>query len=129
MKINTVPKAQLLRLQDGLGAFFFDGEFLAHSLENPDKQIPAGEYIVIRNDTGKHKWFKLLDVPGRKYIEMHPANWIYQLEGCVTMGLQVQYKDGKPEIVPKTSTPALELLSAKLGDRTAFLLTIKEEMS
>lgn len=30
-----------------------------------------------------------LDVPGRTYIEIHPANWPSQLEGCIAIGAAI----------------------------------------
>ena len=48
--------------------------------------IPEGQYIVRRNQTGKHQYYELLDVPERSFIEIHPATRVDHLEGCI--GLQ-----------------------------------------
>jgi hypothetical protein len=47
--------------------------------------IPEGIYRVRRDYTGKHTFYKLLDVPGRSFIEIHPASKVEQLEGCIGM--------------------------------------------
>lgn len=48
--------------------------------------IPEGQYQVMRNQTGKHQWYGLLDVPDRSFIEIHTATRVDHLEGCI--GLQ-----------------------------------------
>lgn len=48
--------------------------------------IPEGQYVVCRNQTGKHQWYGLLDVEGRSFIEIHTATRVDHLEGCI--GLQ-----------------------------------------
>ena len=45
--------------------------------------IPIGIYIVDRDKTGKHQWYKLREVIGRSFIEIHPASKPEQLEGCI----------------------------------------------
>ena len=63
------------------------------TLERPDLNnqpfvscIPEGQYIVHRNQTGKHQYYELLDVPERSFIEIHTATRVDHLEGCI--GLQ-----------------------------------------
>lgn len=71
------------------GIILPNGESIA-TLERPWKGnkpfvscIPEGEYIVERDHTGKHKYFKILDVAGRSHIEIHPANFVNELQGCI----------------------------------------------
>jgi len=46
--------------------------------------IPGGVvYVVQRDHTGRHQWFSVLDVEGRTFIEMHEANRVEQLLGCI----------------------------------------------
>lgn len=45
--------------------------------------IPEGQYIISRDHTGRHKWFKVNDVEGRTFIEIHQASHVSQLEGCI----------------------------------------------
>ena len=76
-------------------------EALERGLLNPNghPRIPAGEYPIIfmlpsRFDallTGKlhdayHGILRLQNVPGRTAIEIHPANWIDELLGCIALG-------------------------------------------
>lgn len=45
--------------------------------------IPEGEYIIERNTTGKHQYYGVKDVEGRTFIELHPANIVQALQGCI----------------------------------------------
>lgn len=45
--------------------------------------IKEGCYICERDYSGKYKGYKILDVYGRKNIEIHPANTILDLKGCI----------------------------------------------
>lgn len=58
------------------------------TLENHDKVIPAGSYkATFYSSPRLHREVLLLhDVPGRTMIEIHPANWASQLEGCIAVG-------------------------------------------
>ena len=66
-----------------------DGDYIK-TLELPDRDnqvsiscIPEGQYRISRDKTGKHQWFKVNDVPGRTFIEMHEATKTSHLEGCI----------------------------------------------
>ena len=52
--------------------------------------IPAGTYKIRRYRSPKHGYdvFMLVDVPGRNYIEIHPANTEEDVEGCIGLGLR-----------------------------------------
>jgi hypothetical protein len=57
------------------------------TLERHDTLIPEGIYKVTLYDSPKNKrQVPLIHVPGREYIEIHPANYEYQLEGCIAVG-------------------------------------------
>lgn len=57
------------------------------TLERHDTVIPEGTYKVTLYDSPKNKRkVPMLHVPGRSFIEIHPANWEYQLEGCIAVG-------------------------------------------
>lgn len=45
--------------------------------------IPEGIYRIERDHTGRHKWFRVKDVPGRTAIELHGASSVADLKGCV----------------------------------------------
>jgi hypothetical protein len=63
-----------------------DGSLL-FSIERPEESanpcIPEGSYLFERDLTGKHRWWRVLDVDGRTNIEIHPANYAHQLLGCI----------------------------------------------
>jgi hypothetical protein len=63
-----------------------DGSLL-FSIERPEESanpcIPEGNYFFERDLTGKHQWWRVLDVDGRTNIEIHPANYAHQLLGCI----------------------------------------------
>lgn len=67
--------------------------FEGFSLELPWKDnqrniscIPEGSYKVIRNKTGKHKYYRVENVEDRSLIEFHPANTVNDLAGCLSVG-------------------------------------------
>lgn len=72
-----------------LGQFLIDGHPFAFTVENADLQIPAGTYPLTLKYSPKNKrtvpWLE--DVPDRECIEVHPANWPRELEGCIAPGL------------------------------------------
>lgn len=49
--------------------------------------IPQGTYTCRRVKSPKFGWtFEITNVPGRKHVLFHPANWVKQLRGCVAVG-------------------------------------------
>jgi hypothetical protein len=87
------------------GKLFIDGELFCRTLERPnlDNQqdnpktkandsscIPEGDYTLIRDRVGRFKYFAVLDVPNRSNIELHPANSIDDLLGCLGAGEEIQ---------------------------------------
>lgn len=67
--------------------------------------IPPGTYGGIRRKSPRFgiELFILKDVPGRSYIELHPANIYTQLEGCIALGLRYGFPteiNGKPNKIP-----------------------------
>lgn len=88
---------------DGTFGHLLHGDFAVVSLELPWRDnkphlscIPVGIYNVEPDDTGKHQYYRILDVPGRGNVEMHPANWagdttkglLSDLKGCIAFGLR-----------------------------------------
>lgn len=69
---------------------YLDGQALGlFGLENTELMIPIGEYEADVYLSPKAHGFPVLllkNVPDRSYIEMHPANWPHQLEGCIAPG-------------------------------------------
>lgn len=63
---------------------------LIKTLELPNKNnqvnvscIPEHQYIISRDHTGKHQYFKVNDVPNRTHIEIHLATKPSHLLGCI----------------------------------------------
>ena len=77
-----------------LGELLFDGKVLCKTLELPwmnnergKSCIPTGEYTVVRRVSPKYgEHFHLVDVPGRQWILIHPANYVSQWLGCIAVG-------------------------------------------
>jgi len=94
---------------DTPGLFVYKNEIVCHSLEDIDRDlcmsmttkfilskkiygqtaIPYGRYKLTWYDSPKHGRVPLLvGVKGFSYVEIHKANWAYQLEGCIAPGLR-----------------------------------------
>lgn len=81
------------------GSIFLPDGIEISTLERPWKAnqqniscIPEGEYIVVRDHSGKFTYFAVTNVEGRTNIEMHPANRVEELNGCIAPCLYL--KDG-----------------------------------
>lgn len=88
--------------------------------------IPFGEYRCVKDETGKHRYWKILNVPNRTAIEFHPANWTSELLGCITLGQDWQFmrnpKTSQRELSVDYSVKTFEKLKNILDDE--FLLKI-----
>lgn len=78
-----------------LGELAIEDAFFCYTLERPwlnnireTSCVPKGIYGVTFTFSGHFQRFMPLleDVPGRSEIRIHPANWPYQLEGCIAVG-------------------------------------------
>lgn len=49
--------------------------------------IPEGTYRVKRDKSGRWQYYAIQNVPSRTFIEIHPANYVNQLEGCLALGM------------------------------------------
>lgn len=74
------------------GELFYDGKKICSTIELPWKDnatriscIPEGEYEMIKRYSLKYKWhLQLKNVPGRRFILIHPANDAKkELKGCI----------------------------------------------
>ncbi len=77
-----------------------DRNFRCLTLERPWKNnqpdvscIPKGEYLGKLNLGSKFGYpvWQLQNVPGRTAIEVHPANLVSQLEGCIALGYSIHH--------------------------------------
>jgi hypothetical protein len=80
--------------------------------------IPPDSYIVDRDKTGTHRWYRLRDVDKRSDIEIHIANLASELMGCIAPCMYI--KDG----VGYGSREACELILKWFGDNS-FVLEIR----
>lgn len=71
------------------GDIYLDSTQFCFSLENVDFLIPAGEYMGEIYDSPHNECEVILlrRVPDRTRIEIHPANWPFQLKGCIAPGM------------------------------------------
>ena len=74
------------------GKIFYQDRLMMYSIELPWKDnhtrvscIPEGKYELIKRWTSKFgRHLQVVDVPGREYILIHPANEALQeLKGCI----------------------------------------------
>lgn len=72
--------------------------------------IPEGRSIFERDLIGKHRWWRILEVSGRTHIEIHPANYVHQLRGCIAPCTHIV--DG----VGRSSVKACNILLDFYGD-------------
>ena len=82
----------ILYKQDPWGAL----QFKADTLELPWRQnernvscIPADEYQIVLEHSPRFAMdlWELKGVPGRSEIKIHPANYPFQLHGCIAIGI------------------------------------------
>ena len=72
-------------------------QFECDTLELPNKDnkpniscIPIGVYTVIKRYSAKFRnHFHILDVEGRTWILIHPANSVSDLKGCIGVGSDI----------------------------------------
>ena len=86
---------------------FGEASFLGHewvSLERPwlNNQddiscIPTGTYIAqIYDSPTKGNVYLLQNVPGRSWVEIHAANWVHELLGCISLSMSRGFLNGEP---------------------------------
>ena len=73
--------------QDATFGHLTVGDFSCYTMERTAVIIPAGDYEA-RMEFSPHfqEATPHLIVPNRTYIEVHPANYPNQLEGCIAVG-------------------------------------------
>ena len=91
--------------------------------------IPAGLY-VIKRDTfkGRYENFKLLNVRDRDAIEMHRANKITQLLGCIALGNELAFSTER-SIFLNQSQRALDAFMETMSDSDEAALHIRENVT
>jgi len=84
--------------------------------------IPVGEYIIRKDNTGKHRYAVVMGVKGRTSIELHPATWPSELEGCIALGESIQEMNDSTVLAESVS--AMNRFITALGDEEAVLKII-----
>ena len=114
------------------GVMYYQNKRIAHTLENPwiDNQriiscIPTGKYEVKNDNTGRFKWWRICDVPGRGLIEFHEGNDISHTKGCILVGNTISEHNNTLYI--KNSLDTLKYLKKILPNN--FTLNIEEQNS
>jgi len=91
--------------------------------------IPEGTYLLRRDETGKHRYLRIPDedVAPRSAIEVHPANTVLDLQGCIAVGVLVAESQIKNPLLAKSKASCRELLD-ELGGGRSHVLTIRRWM-
>jgi hypothetical protein len=121
-----ILKREILSNKATLGTLFTQSNReLCKTLELPffdnkrnESCIPFGEYLVKKDDTGRHKYFKLFDVPNRENIEIHIANFTSEIIGCIACGQEWVFmrneKTNKLELAVNYSKKTMDKLKEEL---------------
>lgn len=101
------------------GDLSLDGVPECKTMERTSVMIPPGTYSI-HMEFSPHFQFITphLDVPGRTYIEIHPANYPSQLEGCIAVGTKI---DGD---ALDLSRAAFDSLMEKIKDETNLTIEV-----
>lgn len=85
--------------------------------------VPRGDYDVEARFSEKHGEHLILkEVEGRDYILIHPANYNYQLRGCIAVGRTHTDINGDNELDVTSSRDTMESLLKALP--SSFTITI-----
>ena len=86
-------------------------EEICKTLENPwlDNQeriscIPEGIYEVQTDNTGRFRYWKILNVEARKLVEIHYGNKEEDTEGCIIFGARWSFIDDKLAVIDSKPT-------------------------
>lgn len=114
----TMRELFLHRDSGGFGYILVDGT-VYHTLENQAAQIPAGTYQVNWEPSPRfgRETYRLVSVPGRSGILIHPANFQHELDGCIALG------KARAGLAIVQSRTAVEEFEKQLG-RDSFNLVI-----
>lgn len=121
-------KREIISNKAILGILYKEGKEIARTLENPDlgnmpkiSCIPTGTYKCVKDNTGKFQWWKVLNVKGRRDVEIHQGNTTKDTEGCIIIGQLWGFYQGRLAVLNSVKT--LEKLIPILGEE--FKLTIE----
>jgi hypothetical protein len=88
--------------------------------------IPEGKYALSKRYSPKHKWhLQVMDVPGRRWILIHPANdALKELKGCIAP-VTTATSSGHGSQSRRACDSLYQLAFAELDKRKPVYLTIK----
>ena len=128
---NFILKRKYREGEATLGTLLNESEKeICKTLENPwlDNEqgvscIPEGIYEVVSDDTGRFRYWKILNVEGRSVVEIHNGNTANDTEGCIIFGKKWGFLND--ELAVLTSKPTLDHLKRKkiLPDRFRLQIT------
>jgi hypothetical protein len=81
--------------------------------------IPEGVYQVVRDHTGRFKYYEVQDVEGRTNIEFHAGNFVEHSQGCILVGSEFNN-----EFNLVNSNNAINELLSTIGDN-GFILHVR----
>ena len=91
------------------------------TLEPASKRIPPGDYLMQRDHTGKHQWWKIVgfDLAAQRAVEMHIGNEVKDSDACILLGKGVARMPSGPSVT--NSADALAELLDAIGDGDHWL--------
>lgn len=102
------------------------------TIENESSCILEGIYKVVSDNIGRFKYFRVLNVPNRANIEIHPANTIDELLGCIALGKTITndivYKGKKHKYFITESAKACDELRKILPKEFELEITSNETL-
>lgn len=109
------------------------GNKLCYTVELPWKDnqhdiscIPTDTYNVVQYNSNEHgDVWKIMDVPNRNNVEIHPANDVADLLGCIGVGDSLGVVNNFPAVLHSKKT--FSMLKSTLPDN--FELTISESIT
>jgi len=133
------------------GDLFVDGDYIGHTCERTEVELPVGDYQLLPHKSGKaclEQWGGLTisfhnpalgvyaeqsmippGVHGARFDALlHPLNWPHESDGCIGPGLEIEQLPPHGWGV-SGSRSVFELLVKRWGDRTGLTATITESYS
>jgi len=90
--------------------------------------IPFGSYRCIKDNTGRFRFWKILDVIGRENIEFHNGNLACHTDGCILLGQDWVFmsndKTNQLELAVTFSKPTLKKILENKLIPDEFMLNI-----
>lgn len=124
---KIILKREIISNKAILGTLLDGDKELCKTLENPwlnNKRnvscIPEGTFRCVKDNEGRFRHFRLLDVCGRSNIEIHEGNKEEHTQGCILLGKEWVFMDN--ELAISDSRKTIKKLKGILPEE--FNLTI-----